>query len=484
MSVTLLDTFASATQMLQALQNRKISSVELLEIHLAQIAQFNPHINAIITPNNENAKQMAQDADQARTQGDESVLLGLPVTFKDCISVSGLRSTMGVAEYRDHIPEHEAVIASRVKRAGAIVLGKTNIPPWADDWQTDNAVFGRTSNPWNLDYTSGGSTGGGAAALAAGLTPLEFGSDMAGSIRVPAAFCGVYGHRPSETALPQTGGNPWWVLPNPTLAFAVQGPLARYAEDLELALDVTAGADQGEDVAWQLHIPAARHKRLQDFRIALLPSIDWLPVEPDIIQALHSFMEKLAQIGITVTEVQPQWGEGLRDYYKLFLSMINARYSLGMDEETRDNAIAELRLKNDEFANAEAAGYAALASDYIGWFTKRENYRAAFRAFFKEWDVLIAPANMVTAFRHSNLPWQERFFNIDDQSVSYNKQMVYASIATLSGQPSTVFPIGFNNAGLPIGIQAIGPYLEDRTSIRFTQLYAQEFGGFQPPVRT
>src|SRR6185503_17569461 len=141
---------------------------------------------------------------------------------------------------------------------------------------------------------------------------------MAGSIRIPAAFCGVNGHRPTETALPQTGGNPWWTLPNPTLAFAVQGPLARYAEDLELALDVAAGPDRGEDVAWQLRIPPARHERLQDFRIALLPSISWLPVEAHIKQAIHSFVEKLARIGITVKEAQPELGEDLRDYYKLF----------------------------------------------------------------------------------------------------------------------------------------------------------------------
>lgn len=483
MSVSLLDTFASATQMLQALREKKISSVELLEMHLTQIAKVNPLINAITTRNYENAKQAARGADEARMRGEEAALLGLPVTFKDCISVSGLRSTMGVAEYVNHIPESEAVIATRVKLAGAVVLGKTNIPPWADNWQTDNAIFGRTSNPWNIDYTSGGSTGGGAAALAAGLTPLEFGSDMAGSIRIPAAFCGVYGHRPSETALPQTGGNPWWVLPNPTLAFAVQGPLARYAEDLELALNVTAGPDRGEDIAWQLHIPKARHEQLHNFRIALLPAIPWVPVEPHISQALDSFIEKLARIGIVVKKAQPELGGDLKSYYRLFLSIVNARYSVGMDNEVRHNAIAELRSKTDEFAEAEGAGYAASAADYITWFDQRERYRAAFRAFFKEWDILIAPANIVTAFRHSPLPWQERFFTLNEQSIPYNRQMVYASIATLCGQPSTVFPIDFNEAGLPIGIQAIGPYLEDRTPIRFAQLYAQEFGGFQSPIK-
>jgi amidase len=469
----MLDTFASATQMLQALRARQISAVELLEIHLARIAQVNPRINAIITPNDEQAKHMARAADQTRMKGHEAPLLGLPVTFKDCISVSGLRSTMGVAEYRDHIPQVESRIAAQVKGAGAVVLGKTNIPPWADDWQTDNTIFGRTLNPWHPDYTPGGSTGGGAAALAAGLTPLEFGSDMAGSIRIPAAFCGVYGHRPSETALPQTGGNPWWVLPNPTLAFAVQGPLARTAADLELALDVVAGADVGEDTAWRLSIPPARHEQLKDFRVALLPPIPWLPVDPQITAAIHTFVENCRSVGITIHEAQPPLTEDWRDYYKLFLSMVNARYSVGMDDDTRDNAIAELQSKHDEFADAEAAGYDARAADYIGWFGRREQVRAALRAFFKDWDVLIAPANVVTAFRHSDLPWQERFFTINDQPVPYNRQMVYPSIATLTGNPSTAFPIG---------IQAVGPYLEDRTPIRFAQLYAQTFGGFHRPV--
>lgn len=213
MAFTSIDTFASATAMVDALRTRKISSAELLEMHLTRIEQHNYRINAIITKNFENARQMARSADRSCAEGNEGALLGLPVTFKDCISVRGLPSTMGVAEFAHHIPPHEALIATRVQAAGAVIMGKTNIPPWADDWQTDNPIFGRTCNPWNLAYTPGGSTGGGAAAVATGLSPLEFGSDIAGSIRVPAAFCGVYGHKPSETALPRTGGNPGQFCP-------------------------------------------------------------------------------------------------------------------------------------------------------------------------------------------------------------------------------------------------------------------------------
>src|SRR5579884_2650732 len=228
---TTVDGFATAGAMLAALRAREVSAVELLELHLARIARHNPRLNAIVIPNAEAAEAAAQRADAARARGEDAPLLGLPFTVKDAVEVAGLRATAGVAEHAGHVSTVTAPVAARALGAGAVLLGKTNIPPWVHDWQADNAVFGRTNNPWDL-----GRTGGGAAAVAAGLTPLEFGSDLGGSIRVPAGWCGVCGHRPSETAVPQSGHFPGSSWPNTAFTLGSIGPLARSAEDLELAL--------------------------------------------------------------------------------------------------------------------------------------------------------------------------------------------------------------------------------------------------------
>src|SRR5579884_2575271 len=477
-----LDPFASATAMLHALRQRKISSVELLDLHLRRIARYNPALNAIVTPNYENARHVAAEADEARARGEERPLLGLPLTIKDCIYVKGLPTTGGLKERAEAISEEDARLAARVRAAGAVLLGKTNVPPYAADWQSSNLLFGRSNNPWDRTRTPGGSTGGGAAAVAAGLTPLEFGGDFAGSIRIPAAFCGIYGHKSSETALPRTGhfpGPP--TTPNAAFAMAVQGPLARSAEDLELAFDVIAGPDVGEDTAWQLHMPPARHERLSDYRVAVLPPISWLPVDNESREALEGLADTLRKAGAKVAETQPEMFGDLRDYYKLYRSLLAALSYVGVPEAERRQQAEEARKGADEFGIAWADGITASASDYVMWHGRREGYRASYRAFFREWDVLLAPANIVPAFPHTDAPWPERRLDVNGQQVDYGLQSAYPSLCNMTGQPGTAFPIGLTRGGLPIGIQAIGPYLEDRTPMRFAALVAQEFGGFRRP---
>src|SRR5512145_1522624 len=272
-----IDAFATAVDMLAALRARRVSAVELLELHRKRIERHNPELNAIVEPDFERARRDAESADALRARGEDAPLRGLPMTLKESINVRGLRTTAGMTAWKDFRSEHDAPVTQRVKSAGAVVMAKTNVPQMLSDWQSSNPVYGRTNNPWDLARTPGGSTGGGSAALAAGLTPLEFGSDIGGSIRVPAAFCGIFGHRPSETAMPRSGQFPYPPMPNAAVVMGVQGPMARSAEDLELALDVAAGADTGEDVAWRLALPAARRERLAGFRVAVLPTLDWVP---------------------------------------------------------------------------------------------------------------------------------------------------------------------------------------------------------------
>ena len=355
------------------------------------------------------------------------------------------------------------------------------------DWQSANPIFGRTNNPWDLGRTPGGSSGGGAAAIAAGLSALEVGSDIGGSIRVPAAFCGIYGHRPSETLLPKSGQFPMPPLPNPAVVMGVQGPLARSAEDLELALSVLAGPDVGEDVAWKVSLPPARRERLADFRVAVLAPIPWHPVEQQIVAGLHDLAGRLAKLGAVVKEVQPDGLGDHREYHAFYRTLLSAVTGARVDPDTRRQRIETFKRAGDDFSLAAARGLEGSAGDYILWNGRREQYRAAWRAFFREWDVLLAPAINVLAYPHIERAWPADdsdltlTFTVDGRSVPYLHGLCYPALSTVPGQPATAFPVGLSREGLPIGLQAIGPYLEDLTPIRFTALLAREIGGFRKP---
>jgi amidase len=478
-----LDGFASAGAMLGALCQGQISAVELLELHLQRIERHNLTLNAIVIPNYDRARQVAVQADAARTHGEDKPLLGLPLTIKDCIDAKGLPTTGGLPERIEAIAEADAPVTARVRASGAVIMGKTNVPPYAGDWQSMNPLFGRTNNPWDLTRTPGGSTGGGAAAVAAGLTPLEFGGDLAGSIRVPAAFCGIYGHKPSQAAVPSRGHFPGPTALRAIPGMSVHGPLARCAEDLELALDVITGPDVDQDVAWRLELPPARHCRLVDFRVAVLPPIEWLPVDVEIVTALDELATELGRLGTRVQVIQPEAFGDLCAYFSTYVSILAVGSTMGRSrEECLEEAETERRYATTFDALAWADGLEASASDYIRWYGRRDRYRAALREFFTEWDVLLSPVNFVNAFPHTDAPRHERWFDVNGERVTrYGWQSVYASLANLSGHPATAFPVGLTQSGLPIGLQAMGPDLEDRTPIRFSALVAREVGGFRRP---
>jgi len=324
---------------------------------------------------------------------------------------------------------------------------------------------------------------------AAGLTPLEYGSDIGGSIRVPAVFCGVYGHRPSETAMPRSGQFPMPPMPNAAVVMGVQGPLARSADDLELALDVAAGAEVGEDIAWQITIPPARRDRLADFRVAVLPAIDWVPVDVEIAAALENLAARLSRLGCQVKTAQPEGLTDHRQQYALYLTLLAAVTSSRVPAEQRRARLEVMRTRDDEWSAAFQRGIESGAPDYIAWFGQREQYRAAWRAFFREWDVLLAPAFIAPAYPHWDKPCPNtpasirKTLDVNGTPVLEELGLFCAALATLAGQPATAFPAGRTRGGLPIGLQAIGPYLEDRTPIRFTALAARELGGFVRPPR-
>ena len=469
-----------ATAMLGALGDGAVSAVELLEHHLERIGRHNPTLNAIVTPDYDNARARARAADEERARGESAPLLGLPLTIKDCIDVAGLIGTAGLQNFAERVPPADSRVAARVREAGAVIMGKTNVPPNAADWQSANPIFGRTNNPWDLGRTPGGSTGGGAAAVAAGLTPLEFGSDIGGSIRVPASFCGIYGHKPSETALTKSGHFPGSAMPNPGVVMSVQGPLARSARDLELAFDAASGPEVGEDVAWSLNVPPARCDDLSSFRVAVMPPIEWLPVDDEIAAAQQRLEDGLRAAGATVAQAQPEAFGDLRAHHRLYSSLLSL-FTGPPNVEQRRRRAANMRATGGEFDIAAANGMEASGMDLIGWLSERERYRQSYRDFFRHWDVLLAPITIVPAFLHTDEPWPLRTVDVNGKAVQYGLQVVYPAVATLSGHPATAFPMGLTSGGLPIGLQAIGPYLEDRTPIRFASLVQSQIQPFEPP---
>ena len=483
MTTTKISPFASATSMIEALQRREISAVELLELHLERIERYNPTINVIVTKDYENARKTAKAADEALARGDKGAMLGLPMTIKDCILVTGFVATAGVEMWANYIPEQDAPLVTSVREAGAVIMGKTNLPVMAMDWQAYNPLFGRTNNPYDLDRTPGGSTGG-SAAVAAGMTPIEWGNDLGGSVRVPAAFCGIYGHRPSETAIPKTGGFPMSDLPNPSGVMSVNGPLARTAEDLALAFDVVAGPETLEDVAWKLEIPPARHENLAGYRVAILPRIPWLEVDDETMAASEELASKLSKAGATIKEAQPELFGDLRRHHQLYISMLTGLYTTGSTEEERKISIEFNEMAHgseDDFEEAAEQGVNANPYEISVLLNEREKFRQSYAEFFKDWDVLLAPNHLGPAFLHDESPRKGRTLEVNGKQVAFSMGLVYPALCNFSGMPGTAFPVSLNSSGIPLSLQAIGPYLEDHTSMRFTGLVAQEFGGFQAP---
>ncbi len=474
-----IDHFSTATDMLAALDAKEISSVELTELHISRIEAIDRKLLSIAVRTFDRARTVAAEADRRRASGETAPLLGLPMTLKESTQVAGLPQTAGLAAFEGYRPESDGVLAAHVFDAGAALLGKTNVPVALGDWQADSPVYGRTNNPWDVTRTPGGSTGGGGAALAAGLTPLEIGSDIGGSIRVPAAYCGVFGHRPSETAIPQSGAFPMADLPNQAFLMGVQGPLARSVDDLVLLFDVVSGPDRGEDAGWKLGLPQPRHTSLRDFRVAVLPQILGLTPARAVRNACSELAQLLRSEGATVQTAQPDID--MDAYFRDYARTLSLMTSQGMPPEDREAQAEGLRRVGNPIADAQADGFTMGAHDFILLVGRREFARVQWRQFFREWDVVIAPMTLDSAFPHQTRPFAERTLVVDGVELPYFSNIIHSMIAIFPGLPSTAFPAGLDDRGLPIGMQAIGPYLGDRTTLEFARLVERAWHRFQPP---
>lgn len=476
-------TYQSASAMASAIRERRVGCVALLDLHLERVRRHNPALNAIIALDSDRARARARDADAATARGESwGPLHGVPMTVKEAFDVAGLPTTWGVPALRDNVVHANAASVAALLGAGAIIFGKTNVPLLLGDWQTFNAIHGTTNNPWDLARTPGGSSGGAAAALATGMSALELGSDIGSSIRNPAHYCGVYGHKPSFGIVPQHGH--WIPGAHVPLDVLVCGPLARSAEDLALALEVIAGPEPFDRPAWTLKLPAPRKTALAQYRIALILEDPNCAVDRAVTDRIQAIADAAARAGARVDDKARPRIDTPRAH-ALYLQLLRGATGALLGED----AYAQMRAKAAQLA-AHDQSYAARVlraaiQDHRGWFAaheKRQALRAAWATFFEEYDVVLCPVAASAAFPHDQQRERpDRRIIVNGREEDYNAQLYWAGIASLPNLPATAAPAGRTPGGLPVGVQIVGPYLEDHTTIEFARLLAEVTEGFVPP---
>ena len=467
-----------------AIHRGDCSATELLQALLGRIERYNPAINAVVALDVERALKRAGEADAARAAGNHwGPLHGVPMTVKDAYEVAGLTSTGGSPEYREHVPERHSHVAQRLTDAGAIIFGKTNVPFLSADLQTFNEVYGTTNNPWDTSCGPGGSSGGSAAALAAGLTPMEFGSDIGGSIRTPAHLCGVYGHKTSLNTVPRRGH-----IPGPPGALAamdlgVAGPLARSVDDLELLFSLTAAPNELEAVGWKLELPPARTSKLEDMRIAVWLHDDCCPLDGSVSQVLAQAMDKLANAGARIEEAHPPIS--LREHHEYYLQMLSPVTGARFPEEVINHLselAASMSADDDSLQAIQARATIMRHIDWLRVNEQRERIRHMWRAFFCDYDALIAPAAHVAAFPHDQQSdFHARRLTVNGEQRPYMELLIWAGLAVLPLLPATAVPMGLTADGHPVGAQIIGPYLEDMTALAVARAIDEVVQGYSRP---
>jgi amidase len=476
--------YRSGADLVAALAERKVSSRELVDAAIARIEALDPKINAVVVRDFDRARVAAKAADEALANGEKKPLLGLPVTVKEQFYIAGLPTTWGDPKSKDNRAAVDALVVQRLRAAGAIIIGKTNLPIHARDWQSYNEVYGTTNNPWDLSRTPGGSSGGSAAALAAGYVPLELGSDIGGSLRCPAHFCGVFSHKPSLDLIPQRSTAPQVPVIPVRGDLAVYGPMARSAADLALELSVIAGPDEMADgVGYKLALPPPRHEKLGDFRVLVLDKHPLCPTASNVTAALERLAGRLEETGCMVLR-ESQKLPDLALTSRIYRQLLSAFFSVDITPETRERAeaIAKTLAPDDpSYMAALVRGITMSHQDWIRASRTRTGLRARWLMLFQDIDIVLCPPMPTVAFAHDHSPQLARTLDIDGTKAPYNDQSIWAGFATLNGFPATTMPIGRTEEGLPVGVQIIGSYLEDRTTIKFAELIEREYGGFTPP---
>jgi amidase len=481
--------FQTATEQLAALHAKELSSAELVELYLSRISTHNPSLNAIVTVDADGARRAAKHADAARSEGQRlGPLHGLPITVKDSYETAGMRTVCGRPDLADHVPTQDAEAVARLRRSGAIILGKTNMPTGNADVQASNPVFGRTNNPWDRSRTSGGSAGGGAAGTAAGLASFDFGSEIGGSTRIPAHFCGLYGHKSTWQSVPLVGhipGGPGDPGRWGEADMACAGVQVRGARDIIPALEATVGP-LNPDGGFSYTLAPPRAAALKDFRVAVWADDPDCPVDKDVHRGIDDAVAALRDAGAHVVEQPSSIPVDIAASHDIFLNLVYGAFSV--DRSTlspRSGAALAFRSLTNPRGDAAAAMRGTMQSHRAWLFRDAARREIAQRwvAFFKEFDVLLLPVTPTAAPGHHNKDHDRfaRTIDVEGAERSYWDQTKWSALANIAGAPATTMPITTSAEGLPIGIQAMGPPGGDRTTVEFAALLTEMLGGYRIP---
>ncbi len=482
-------TYRSATQLLADIREKRISCSDLLEAFIENIDQKNPRINAVVATDYAVARPRAKAADEDLKKGENwGPLHGLPITIKDTFEVAGMPCTAGIPLLKEHIPGQNADVVQSLLDAGAVIVGKTNVPMGGMDFQSYNDVYGQTNNPWDVALTPGGSSGGAAAALAAGMTALEMGSDIGGSIRIPAHFCGVFGHKPSFNIVPKQGHIP----PAPGLFpldytadgdIAVAGPLARSARDLALAMRLIVKPGLAQRSAWRIELPPPLKKNLKDYRVGLWLDDPFCPVDAEVGTVLQALADTLGKAGARVEDKRPDID--FARSHEIFVSLYTALGGPGFSDDMFDRLSVEAGDTGGDQDGPRARFARGVTQRHRDWLRhdiERQGLRQQWAEYFEQVDVLLCPAAPVTAFAHDHRKFYDRTLPVNGQDRSYvNTLYTWSGLAGVAHLPATAVPAGITSKGLPVGAQIVGPYLGDRTTIQVAVHIEDEVGGFVPP---
>jgi amidase len=473
--------FLPAWRLAELTRAGEIGCLELLDHFIARVERLDGRINAVVVRDFTRARQRARRLDEGARR-DGGPLFGVPMTVKESFDLAGLPSTWGYEERRGHRAQVDALAVQRLEQAGAVVFGKTNVPVGLADWQSFNPVYGTTSNPWNVAHTPGGSSGGGAAACAAGFGGLEVGSDIGGSIRVPAHYCGLFGHKPTWGLCPPRGHS----LANAAAMtdISVIGPLARSARDLEIALAAIAGPDPAE-TALAVSLPAPRSTAAKGLRVAVWSHEAGHATDPEQVALIEQVARHLAAEGAEVDfAARPAFD--VAEAWHLYLTLLDAALSARSPPAFLASKRAAKAALRPEDASADAVMLRATDLSHRDWLVaneRRHQMRRAWGAFFQHWDVLLCPVIATPALPHMQAgPTWERSIAVDGRTIPYNDMLFWPGITCGYHLPASVAPIGLSATGLPIGVQIVGPLHGDRTTIAVAGLLEHGWRGFVAPA--
>jgi amidase len=472
-----------AVEQVAAQRRGDVSARELLEAASDRYQRFNPAVNAVVLTRLDEARRRADDADRAAARGEWwGPLHGVPMTIKEAFDWTGTPSTWGVPELAGNVAASDATAVQRLLGAGAVIYGKTNVPIHLGDWQSFNAIYGTTANPWDPSRVPGGSSGGAAAALATGMATLELGSDIGGSIRNPAHYCGVFGHKPTFGLVPTAGhAYPGRLAPTD---LNVVGPLARTAADLDLALHVLAGPDAPDDLGYRVELPPPRHRELPELRAAVVLESPCVVQDGELTDQLQSAVDALAAAGLRIDDRARPAVDQRRAFEVFVLLLRGAGAAFASDDEVERHRPAAARYDAGDRDYRAIAGK-GMTLTHREWFDlhdEREHQRRAWAAFFDDHDLLLCPTAASAAFPHDHAGERaDRTIPIGGGRQPAVDQLFWAGWPGAVHLPGTVAPVGLTRAGLPCGLQIVAPHLRDRDGIAFAGLVERHLGGFTPP---